>query len=167
MAGYSTSVARGGLSGEVMARAVRTKRTIIHPNWKVETTMLKKIVLTASLATALGASAVLAQSAAIAERIKPIPLNIDGALAAILIDLGLPSMVGKLLFIVGRVAGLSAEVLEEYTRALDSTLEARQQELDQQLIARTKALDDAFSDRLCLEVFDERVGDLRHLSPQF
>ena len=53
---------------------------------------------------------------AVRERIKPIPLNIDGALAAILIDLGLPSMVGKLMFIVGRVAGLSAEVLEEYTR---------------------------------------------------
>jgi citrate synthase len=53
---------------------------------------------------------------AIRERLKPIPLNIDGALAAILVDLGLPSMVGKLLFIVGRVAGLSAEVLEEYTR---------------------------------------------------
>src|SRR3954451_6584002 len=53
---------------------------------------------------------------AIAERIKPIPLNIDGALAAILIDLGLPPMVGKLLFIVGRVAGVSAEVLEEYSR---------------------------------------------------
>jgi citrate synthase len=47
---------------------------------------------------------------------QPIPLNIDGALAAVLVDLGLPSMVGKLLFIVGRVAGLSAEVLEEYTR---------------------------------------------------
>jgi citrate synthase len=57
-----------------------------------------------------------ALEAAVAERIKPIPLNIDGALAAILVDLGLPSMVGKLLFIVGRVAGLSAEVLEEYTR---------------------------------------------------
>jgi citrate synthase len=54
--------------------------------------------------------------AAVRARIKPIPLNIDGALAAILVDLGLPSMVGKLLFIVGRVAGLSAEVLEEYTR---------------------------------------------------
>ena len=53
---------------------------------------------------------------AIRTTIKPIPLNIDGALAAILIDLGLPSMVGKLMFIVGRVAGLSAEVLEEYTR---------------------------------------------------
>jgi citrate synthase len=53
---------------------------------------------------------------AVRERIKPIPLNIDGALAAILVDLGFPAMVGKLMFIVGRVAGLSAEVLEEYTR---------------------------------------------------
>jgi citrate synthase len=53
---------------------------------------------------------------AVRVRIRPIPLNIDGALAAILIDLGLPAMVGKLMFIVGRVAGLSAEVLEEYTR---------------------------------------------------
>src|SRR5438876_12274163 len=44
-----------------------------------------------------------ALEAAIRERLKPIPLNIDGALAAILIDLGLPSIVGKLLFIVGRV----------------------------------------------------------------
>jgi citrate synthase len=43
-------------------------------------------------------------------------LNIDGALAAVLHDLGLPSKVGALLFIVGRVAGLSAEVLEEHTR---------------------------------------------------
>jgi citrate synthase len=57
-----------------------------------------------------------ALEAAIRDRIKPIPLNIDGALAAILVDLGLPSMVGKLIFIVGRVAGLSAEGLEEYTR---------------------------------------------------
>src|SRR5690242_16895027 len=37
---------------------------------------------------------------AIRERLKPIPLNIDGALAAILVDIGLPSMVGKLIFIV-------------------------------------------------------------------
>ena len=53
---------------------------------------------------------------AIARRIKPVPLNIDGALAAVLTDLGLPPMFGKLIFIVGRVAGLSAEVLEEYVR---------------------------------------------------
>jgi citrate synthase len=53
---------------------------------------------------------------AIRERIKPIPLNIDGALAAILVDLGFPSLVGRLIFIVGRVAGISAEVLEEHLR---------------------------------------------------
>lgn len=53
---------------------------------------------------------------AIADRIGPIPLNIDGALAAILHDLGFPPMVGRLLFIVSRVAGVSAEVLEECTR---------------------------------------------------
>lgn len=53
---------------------------------------------------------------AIRTEIKPIPLNIDGALAAILVELGFPSPVGRLLFIIGRVAGISAEVLEEHTR---------------------------------------------------
>jgi len=57
-----------------------------------------------------------ALEAAIAGRIKPIPLNIDGALAAILYDLGFPPLAGKLIFIVSRAAGISAEVLEEYTR---------------------------------------------------
>jgi citrate synthase len=57
-----------------------------------------------------------ALEAAVRDRIRPIPLNIDGALAAILVDLGFPAMVGKLLFIVSRVAGISAEVLEEYAR---------------------------------------------------
>jgi citrate synthase len=47
---------------------------------------------------------------------KTVPLNIDGALAAVLHDLGFPPLFGKLVFIIGRVAGISAEVLEEYTR---------------------------------------------------
>jgi citrate synthase len=50
------------------------------------------------------------------EKIKPLPINIDGALAAILYDLGFPAPFGKLAFIIGRVAGLTAEVAEEYTR---------------------------------------------------
>jgi citrate synthase len=48
--------------------------------------------------------------------IKTLPINIDGALAAVLFDLGFPAAAGKLMFIVGRVAGLSAEVAEEYAR---------------------------------------------------
>jgi citrate synthase len=49
-------------------------------------------------------------------RIKPLPINVDGALAAILYDLGFEPSAGKLMFIIGRVAGLSAEVAEEYAR---------------------------------------------------
>jgi len=55
------------------------------------------------------------QSAA-AKQIKPLPINVDGALAAVLYDLGFPPAAGKLFFIIGRVAGLTAEVAEEYTR---------------------------------------------------
>lgn len=53
---------------------------------------------------------------AVSEQVKPLPLNIDGALAAILHDLGFPPPAGKLVFIVGRVAGLTAEVAEEHER---------------------------------------------------
>jgi citrate synthase len=57
-----------------------------------------------------------ALEATLKEKVKPIPLNIDGALAAILHDLGFPPLMGMLLFIVSRVAGISAEVAEEYGR---------------------------------------------------
>ncbi len=50
------------------------------------------------------------------EIIKPISINIDGALAAVLFDMGFPAQFGMLVFIIGRVAGISAEVAEEYKR---------------------------------------------------
>ncbi len=50
------------------------------------------------------------------EKIKPLPINIDGALAAVLHDMGFAPAFGKLVFIIGRVAGLTAEVAEEYER---------------------------------------------------
>ncbi len=53
---------------------------------------------------------------AVRDRIKPLPINIDGALAAVLYDMGFPAPFGKLVFIIGRVAGLTAEVAEEYAR---------------------------------------------------
>lgn len=57
-----------------------------------------------------------ALNVAIREQIRPLPINIDGALAAVLFDMGFPPPFGKLVFIIGRVAGLSAEVAEEYAR---------------------------------------------------
>ncbi|MEO8483025.1 MAG: citryl-CoA lyase [Acidobacteriota bacterium] len=57
-----------------------------------------------------------ALESAIRNQGKTISINIDGALAAILHDLGFPPPFGKLVFIIGRVAGLTAEVAEEYER---------------------------------------------------
>jgi len=63
-----------------------------------------------------GIETVLALDAALTAATTKIPINIDGALAAILYDLGFPASAGKLIFIAGRVAGLTAEVAEEHAR---------------------------------------------------
>lgn len=49
-------------------------------------------------------------------RIKPLPMNIDGALAAVMHDIGFAPPAGRFIFIIGRVAGLTAEVAEEHAR---------------------------------------------------
>jgi len=63
-----------------------------------------------------GVAFMLALEKAVASRIKPLPINIDGVLAAVLFDLGFPSTFGRSAFIIGRVAGLSAQISEELTR---------------------------------------------------
>jgi citrate synthase len=63
-----------------------------------------------------GVAFMLALEKAVAVKIKPLPINIDGVLAAVLFDLGFPSTFGRLAFIIGRVAGLSAQISEELTR---------------------------------------------------
>ena len=63
-----------------------------------------------------GVRFVVALQASAAAAFKELPINIDGALAALLYDLGFPPAAGKLLFIISRVAGLTAEVAEEYSR---------------------------------------------------
>ncbi len=57
-----------------------------------------------------------ALAAEAATAIKPLALNIDGSLAAVLHDLGFPPAFGRFIFIIGRVAGITAEVAEEYER---------------------------------------------------
>lgn len=57
-----------------------------------------------------------ALSKAVAAQVKPLTINVDGSLAAVLYDMGFPPAFGRLLFIIGRVAGLSAEVMEELAR---------------------------------------------------
>lgn len=49
-------------------------------------------------------------------RIRPLPINVDGALSAVLLDLGFAPVAARFFFIVGRVAGLTAQVSEEMDR---------------------------------------------------
>ena len=63
-----------------------------------------------------GVAFVKALAVEIARAIKPMAINVDGAIAGVLYDLGYPPATAKLIFIIGRTAGLAAHVLEEYTR---------------------------------------------------
>ena len=57
-----------------------------------------------------------ALGAEVAAQVKPMTINVDGALAAVLYDMGFAPTFARLIFIIGRVAGLTAEVMEELTR---------------------------------------------------
>lgn len=46
---------------------------------------------------------------------RRLPLNVDGALAALLVDLDFPPELGNAFFIIARVAGLAAHAHEEMT----------------------------------------------------
>ena len=47
---------------------------------------------------------------------KPLPINVDGAIAAVASDMGFDWRLGKAFFLLGRVAGLTAQVYEEQTQ---------------------------------------------------
>ncbi|HDQ16213.1 MAG TPA: citryl-CoA lyase [Bacteroidetes bacterium] len=47
---------------------------------------------------------------------KKLPINVDGAIAAVISDMGFDWRLGKGFFLIGRVAGLTAHVYEEQTR---------------------------------------------------
>ena len=47
---------------------------------------------------------------------KNLPINVDGAIAALLIDLEIPQALANAFFIMARVPGLVAHIYEEQTR---------------------------------------------------
>jgi citrate synthase len=120
-----TASKRDGVSIEEAARrtveeAVRTKTRLPGLGHRVHTTDPRTATLfnmadAEGLASA-GIAFMRALEVAARTRIKPLPLNIDGALAAVLHDMGFPPPFGTLVFIIGRVAGLTAEVAEEHLR---------------------------------------------------
>jgi citrate synthase len=47
---------------------------------------------------------------------RPLRMNVDGAMAALLLELGLDPRLGKAFYVIGRTPGLVAHVFEEQTR---------------------------------------------------
>jgi citrate synthase len=47
---------------------------------------------------------------------RPLPINVDGAIAALLCDLDMPPEIGNAFFMIARSAGLVAQIHEEKTR---------------------------------------------------
>lgn len=107
-------------AGQVIQRARDTGDRLPGLGHRVHTTDPRVAVLF-DMATAAGIAGegiafVRALEAAAVRLIKPLPINIDGAFAGVLYDMGFPPSAGKLIFIVARVAGLTAEVAEEHAR---------------------------------------------------
>jgi citrate synthase len=106
---------------ETVDNAIKDKRRLpgfghrVHSTVDPRTAVLFNQARDAGLAGD-GIAFVEALEQAVSARIRPLPINIDGAIAGVLHDLGCAPMFGKFLFIVGRVAGLTAQVMEEYTR---------------------------------------------------
>lgn len=62
---------------------------------------------------------------------KRLPVNVDGAIAALLVDLGFEPEIGNAFFIIARVPGLIAHIMEEKTRfAPMRVIDPRQYEYD-------------------------------------
>jgi citrate synthase len=114
------SLSIGDAAARVVDDAKRKKERLPGFGHRVHTTDPRTAVLFGmardSKLAAKGIEFVTAVEAAARQKIKPLPINIDGALAAVLYDLGFSPLFGKLVFIIGRVAGLTAQVMEEYTR---------------------------------------------------
>lgn len=63
-----------------------------------------------------GVNMIRALQSAVAANGKALPINVDGAIAAVLIDLDIPRELANAFFFMARVPGLVAQVYEEQTR---------------------------------------------------
>lgn len=118
--------ARDGIGLDEAARALTTearaaKRRFPGFGHRVHNTIDPRTAVLFGMARDAGVAGkgiefTVALETAIREQIRPIPINIDGALAAVLFDMGFPPPFGRLVFIIGRVAGVCAEVAEEHER---------------------------------------------------
>ena len=108
---------RRGRSDQIAGRTHSGLRTSIHtkdPRTARLFELAAEAGLTGGPATHIGAAR--AVERAFAAIGKPLPINVDGAIGAILADLGLDLRVFNGIFMIARTPGLVAHVTEEQTR---------------------------------------------------
>jgi citrate synthase len=113
-----SAVKNGDSAESVVEAAIADKRRlpgIGHPEYDVDPRTVKLAALakkhlasTAHVDFALHAAQVFTN-----QKKKPLPLNVDGMIGAIIADMGAPSELADALFLVGRSVGLVAHAREE------------------------------------------------------
>lgn len=105
---------------ELVTNAMKTHTRILGFGHRIHTNdpRTQKLFL---LADTLGISGKHVELARALERAlttaqdRKLPINVDGAIAAIISDMGFDWRLGKAFFLIGRTAGLAAQVYEEQT----------------------------------------------------
>ena len=107
------------IADAIVARAKATGQRLSGYGHRIHTDdpRTKRLLTLAAELGLAGEHVALAQAIAdsLARAGKPLPLNVDGCLAAILADIGVPPALGNAFFIIGRVPGLIAHIVEEQT----------------------------------------------------
>jgi len=109
-----------GVAGQYVQRAIRQKETIFGYGHKVYKERDPRTVTLRALCHKLGYTspyielANYIETALEKEKGRKICLNIDGLIAAILLEMGFPPSLGKGIFIIGRAPGLVAQAVEEH-----------------------------------------------------
>lgn len=116
------TVASGRTAGDVAKTAIEQKQRLSgfgHPEYDIDPRTMKLAELakanlpsTTHLDFALEVSKHLTQ-----QKGKPLPLNVDGAIGAVLADMNAPAPLADAIFLVARTAGLVAHAREEMEQA--------------------------------------------------
>jgi citrate synthase len=116
----SSAVAEGLSAEALFDRLKQTGRRwpgFGHPVHQCDprTTVLKAIASDLGLSEAHTALALGLEQFASKRLSKPLPLNVDGIIAALICDVGINPKLGKAFFIIGRAAGFAAHAHEQMT----------------------------------------------------
>lgn len=109
------------VAAELVEESIREKKRLSGFGHRIHPVDPRKVKLFA-MADELGVSAdhvemARAIEAALEKQLgKKLPINVDGAIAAVLCEMGFPPEIGNAFFIIARVAGLVAQIREEQTR---------------------------------------------------